>query len=846
MRLAKILIPALVTLVSVSCRAQYVQPMGYKDYSFWSQVNIGNLGAKLTHPSAYLELGKASGSNKALLLPRGNKDSVSSPAYGDVFYNISDSLPYFFNGSAWVAFSGGTGGSGGNNYVTGLSYSSNLFTLSRSGLSNLTVTLPFSSKLNIGDTTGKWIYDIYSRGDSVFYKKGGLETFVFSDSAIGGSWVPTARKLNINGIQQDLSADRSWGPFLVPADTVWLHNQIVNTNITNLTFSGGLLRTGNSVIALKDNAVWNAEKIQGFSVAATLPTNGQVLAYNTTNNRYEPTAISGSGIAGSGTAGQMPYFDGVTSIAETNIFYYHGSGDAMMGINTAPSTAHLQIEASDAADFIQASRTGLLKFSVDQYGGIYSYNLDDGTGVAKMVTVNNGVFGYSAIPAGGGATPTLQQVTDAGNTTTNSLLLNNATLSHSAINSSIAFGKYNLGSVTTGKHNVAIGDSALTGITTGSWNTALGYQTLESTTTGYANTAIGRWALEGVTTGYSNTAVGANAADLVTTGFENVVIGHSAGYWLSTGSYNTLIGTLAGASIRTGSYNTIIGATHGALDSDYNHRVIIGDGLYDRLHIDSVGSWKLYTYGSGTHTGTATYAAAFDASGNLIETALGGGGGGSTPGIDDVLTIGQALSTNRIIDLNSHTLTLDNASSITSALLFKNTGTTGIYMPNTSDIKLEASGGGSMTVQGNGFIKTPYYGFPTGSFHMNTGTFNGVATYWNTSGVLIEKAAGATNIISKTFSNNGDEVYPFQGTIKVDATSGNTTLILGDPADGGFDTGGIMRFIKTDASANTVTIDAWTNWSATVNGVHTKTLTAQWQYIVVQSDGTNWYVVGGN
>jgi hypothetical protein len=177
MRFYKLLsITVIVTLsMSKGANCQYVQAMGYKDYSFWQQANIGNLGAKQTHPSAYLELGKATGSTKGLLLPRGNKDSIASPAYGLMIYNTPDGLVYWYNGTAWQNFATGVGL--GNNFPTSLSYSSGTLTLARNGLSDLTVALPFSSKLNVTDTTNKWITNVYRRGDSIFYTKGGAENY---------------------------------------------------------------------------------------------------------------------------------------------------------------------------------------------------------------------------------------------------------------------------------------------------------------------------------------------------------------------------------------------------------------------------------------------------------------------------------------------------------------------------------------------------------------------------------------------------------------------------------------------------------------------------------------------
>jgi hypothetical protein len=379
--------------------------------------------------------------------------------------------------------------------------------------------------------------------------------------------VPKTTTLTIDGVAHDLSTNQSWGPFLNPADTQWLHDQVVNvTTYTNsLTFSDGLHQAGNNIVALHDEAHWNANRFQGRFVSTATPLNGQVYAWDSIGQAWKPTTItSGSSI----TAGY-----GLT-----------GTTTFKVDTNLISTVAHL-------------------------------YKVADSLG---------------ALISGGGSTPSWDQTLTVSNSTTNSLLINNATVKHTATGSNIAFGKQNLGAVTTGKMNVAIGDSSLTGITTGSWNTAVGYQTLESTTTANGNTAIGRWALESITTGSNNTALGVNAGDFLTTGGNNTALGDNSAQRLTTGSNNILIGSVAGASIRTGQYNTIIGALHSQTDSDYSHHIVIGDGQYERLLIDSVGAWRQYTYGAGLHTGTATYGAAWDANGNLIEVATGGGGGGGS------------------------------------------------------------------------------------------------------------------------------------------------------------------------------------------------------------------------
>jgi hypothetical protein len=54
------------------------------------------------------------------------------------------------------------------------------------------------AKLNITDTTDKWVYDIYRRGDSVFFAKGGVEYFAYKDSTgSGGTGTVTSVDLSM-------------------------------------------------------------------------------------------------------------------------------------------------------------------------------------------------------------------------------------------------------------------------------------------------------------------------------------------------------------------------------------------------------------------------------------------------------------------------------------------------------------------------------------------------------------------------------------------------------------------------------------------------------------------------
>lgn len=78
------------------------------------------------------------------------------------------------------------------------------------------------------------------------------------------------------------------------------------------------------------------------------------------------------------------------------------------------------------------------------------------------------------------------------------------------------------------------------------------------------------------------------------------------------------------------------------------------------------------------------------------------------------------------------------------------------------------------------------------------------------------------------------------GTIRADASGGAFTITL--PSAIGIE--GRRFTIKKGASANTVTVAPTA--SQTIDGVATYSLAAAQKYVVVESDGTNYLIVGNN
>ncbi|MFN6460538.1 MAG: hypothetical protein RMZ41_001650 [Nostoc sp. DedVER02] len=145
-------------------------------------------------------------------------------------------------------------------------------------------------------------------------------------------------------------------------------------------------------------AQWNASQIRGINVHTTAPTNGQVLSFNSTNNRYEPTTAGSSSIASLTDAT-------ITSPAQSQILIYNGtsgkwenkvqpnshpgykSGLSYLHTDKVPSAGTLSLTTGSLrySIFYVAYPITISQFIVNVttaaatgstfFGGIYSHNL---------------------------------------------------------------------------------------------------------------------------------------------------------------------------------------------------------------------------------------------------------------------------------------------------------------------------------------------------------------------------------------------------------------------------------------------------------------------------------------
>ena len=144
---------------------------------------------------------------------------------------------------------------------------------------------------------------------------------------------------------------------------------------------------------------------------------------------------------------------------------------------------------------------------------------------------------------GGGGATDLDGLTDAINTTNNTIL-------------------GNVPAGISGTLNVAVGYTALDALTSGDGNTAIGHNALTAQQTGNNNVGVGRNAFASLNGANSNVGVGYNVGAAITTQGNNVIIGFSSGTALTSTS-NTIIGYQAGTGAMSSGYNTFVGDSAG-------------------------------------------------------------------------------------------------------------------------------------------------------------------------------------------------------------------------------------------------------------------------------------------
>ena len=425
---------------------------------------------------------------------------------------------------------------------------------------------------------------------------------------------------------------------------------------------------------------------------------------------------------------------------------------------------------------------------------------------AGFIGASNVAYGLSTLSA-----PTLSGIRNTA-FGTNALAANDSPNDNTAIGfNALAVNTFNSGG---GNQNTAVGSGALATLNGGIGNTAVGFNALNaSVSTSQFNTAVGAGALSrtNVAASQDNVAIGYNSLSQTATFTRTVAIGSNALVNASgNNTRNTAIGAFAGSATTTGNDNIFIGNAAGSAEA-------------------GTSSNKLYIENTNADASNALVYGEFDTNilrvnGTLQVNNPGGANGYALPNVRG--TVGQVLQTNgagATSWVSAATVETDpQVSSATVNRMPKWNGTTlvdGIVTDN----------GTTVTVAGT--TSTTNFQMTTGAtanyILRSDGTGNGT---WVDSNVKSYVTTGAaTGIYSVSLTEYTVRVFGGVSEVRLPSAVGNL--------------GKIFIIIGSNGITNKVFS---TSGGVIYNDVSNTLITTlqQNQRFMVQSDGTDWIVIG--
>ena len=416
--------------------------------------------------------------------------------------------------------------------------------------------------LDIGSATNRWATIHLGTSATV-----GNTTY--NDGSVTASG---ALDLNAGG-GSAVTISSASGTLLFAAGTNQLHNTDTNTDIT-IHATRNLKIDDTSMLALS---------VKSADPAAPPSTDGTIY-YNSTTNKfrcYENSAwtncITGGTVTGTGTAGQVAFWNGTSSqTGDNNLFWDNTNKELGVGTNTIHAGVKMEVEQSDAANnaisniaSFEHDTTGtpanglgagiLLRGENDSDAEFTAARLD---GVMTNVATGSETGAMIFETYGTGALAERARITSAGNLT----LAQASTVATSTgaltVDSAAAL---NLG--TTNATSVSISKSGATTTVNGALTAS---QTLTASngltqTTGALNLTAtsGSLSLSGLSasslsTGANNLTIAAGNFNTTATGINSTAVGATTA---STGRFTTLTSTGATDLANAGASNVTIATT---------------------------------------------------------------------------------------------------------------------------------------------------------------------------------------------------------------------------------------------------------------------------------------------
>ncbi|GBD07667.1 hypothetical protein HRbin21_01498 [bacterium HR21] len=170
--------------------------------------------------------------------------------------------------------------------------------------------------------------------------------------------------------------------------------------------------------ALNNNAIWNANRLQGNNVSSTPPAANQVLAWDAMSNSWTPKSLGSLGaVTGTGTANRLVRWTGTSTVGNGsldddgngvlsragNIAINPGAGNTLStngnfsAAGTGTFGGQLTVSSGGAAITGNVSVTG----NITATGNLtVNGNTTLGTGASNTVTINAGTVTAANLPAG--------------------------------------------------------------------------------------------------------------------------------------------------------------------------------------------------------------------------------------------------------------------------------------------------------------------------------------------------------------------------------------------------------------------------------------------------------------
>lgn len=433
--------------------------------------------------------------------------------------------------------------------------------------------------------------------------------------SLGFTPVPTTRTLTINGVAQDLSADRSW--------TIATGLTVGTTPISSGTIGRVLFQGTGNVLQQSSSLFWDSTNnrlgIGTSSPSQALDISGNINALNNSNTALDILTLRNTSTGNTNQtrirfyndSGASPGNGGIIfltgnnySLFPTNSFgFWNESANGVIALATNNterlrlfSTGNLGINTTTDAGFrLDVNGTARVQTSLEIAGAT---GLTLGGGVSTLayagsvLNIGNSASWTDVRLFAGGVQKFSQtsSLTTISNTTIN---LSTATVQLAGVNAltysgtdirigSVAAGFNSLSMYVAGSERARIastgnvlintttdagfrldvnGTARVNTLTVGLGagqivtNTVLGFQGLFSNTTGLQNVAIGYQSLYTNTTGGQNIAIGVSSLVFNTTGTGNTSLGDESMLRNTTGARNTAIGQRAGTYAGSGTAN---------------------------------------------------------------------------------------------------------------------------------------------------------------------------------------------------------------------------------------------------------------------------------------------------